>query len=181
MSEALTTQRHAGFAKLRRCASPPFEREIVEEITHAQIEDAEEILELQKLAYQSEAVIYNDWSIPPLTETFYEIREEFSKCTFLKQTASGKIIGSVRAVVNDNRCNIGRLIVHPDFQGRGIGTKLILTVEREFPNVKRFELFTGSKSDRNIHLYEKLGYKIFAKKPLSGLVELVFMEKYRHE
>ncbi len=153
----------------------------MEEITHAQIEDAEEILELQKLAYQSEAVIYNDWSIPPLTETFEGIREEFSKCTFLKQTASGKIIGSVRAVVNDNRCNIGRLIVHPDFQGSGIGTKLILTVEREFPNVKRFELFTGSKSDRNIHLYEKLGYKIFAKKPLSGLVELVFMEKYRHE
>ena len=60
----------------------------MEEITHAQIEDAEEILELQKLAYQSEAVIYNDWSIPPLTETFEEIRAEFSKYTFLKRPST---------------------------------------------------------------------------------------------
>ena len=26
---------------------------------------------------------------------------------------------------------------------------------------ERFELFTGSKSDNNIHLYQKLGYTIY--------------------
>jgi ribosomal protein S18 acetylase RimI-like enzyme len=153
----------------------------MEEITNAQIEDAEEILGLQKLAYQSEAVIYNDWSIPPLTESLEEIKEEFSKCTFFKFTAAGQIIGSVRVVVKEGCCEIGRLIVHPDFQGRGIGKKLMLTVEKDFPKSPRFELFTGSKSDRNIYLYEKLGYKVFARRPLSELVELVFMEKYRQE
>lgn len=152
----------------------------MEEITQAQIEDAEEILELQKLAYQSEAAIYNDWSIPPLTETLEEVREEFSKSTFLKLTSEGKIIGSVRISVKNDSCEIGRLIVHPDIQGKGIGKKLILKIENEFPKAKRFELFTGSKSESNIYLYEKLGYKIFARKPLSELVELVFMEKYRH-
>ena len=152
----------------------------MEEITHAQIEDAQEILELQKLAYQSEAAIYNDWSIPPLTETLAEVKEEFSKTTFLKLTADGKIIGSVRIFVKDDCCEIGRLIVHPDIQGKGIGKKLMLSVEKEFPMAQRFELFTGSKSERNIYLYEKLGYKIFARKPLSELVELVFMEKFRH-
>lgn len=150
----------------------------MEEITHAQIEDAEEILALQKLAYQSEAAIYNDWSIPPLTESLEEIREEFSKSTFLKLTASDKIIGSVRIVERDNCCDIGRLIVHPEFQDRGIGTKLMLTVEKEFPDSKRLELFTGSKSERNIYLYEKLGYNIFSRRALSENVELVFMEKY---
>ncbi len=54
-------------------------------IRHANIEDAEEILELQKLTYQSEASIYNDWSIPPLTQTLEDIKEEFSKNTFLRQ------------------------------------------------------------------------------------------------
>ena len=39
------------------------------EITTAIIEDAAAILVLQRLAYQSEAAIYDDFTIPPLTET----------------------------------------------------------------------------------------------------------------
>jgi hypothetical protein len=38
-------------------------------ITQAAAADAAEILALQKLAYQSEAAIYQDYSIPPLTQT----------------------------------------------------------------------------------------------------------------
>ena len=61
-------------------------------ILHADATDAAEILELQKLAYQSEAVIYEDWFIPPLTQTLDEIREEFYEMTFLKVCDSGKIM-----------------------------------------------------------------------------------------
>jgi ribosomal protein S18 acetylase RimI-like enzyme len=148
-------------------------------ITHANIADAEEILELQKLAYQSEGIIYNDWSIPPLNQTIEEIKKEFAKTTFLKACSSDRIIGSVRASAHNGSCKIGRLIVHPDFQGKGIATQLMLAVESEFPTVKRFELFTGSRSAGNIRLYERLGFKIFRTKQLSELVELVFMEKCR--
>ena len=42
-------------------------------IERAKIEDAKEILDLQKLAYQSEAEIYNDYTIPPLTQTLEEM------------------------------------------------------------------------------------------------------------
>ena len=38
-------------------------------VKRASFEDAKEILDLQKLAYVSEAEIYNDYSIPPLTQT----------------------------------------------------------------------------------------------------------------
>lgn len=34
-------------------------------ITQATVVDAENILALQKIAYQSEARIYNDWTLPP--------------------------------------------------------------------------------------------------------------------
>ena len=149
------------------------------EIRHANVEDAEEILELQKLAYRSEAMIYNDWSIPPLTQSIEEIRAEFAENTFLKACETDNIVGSVKVSVDKGNCEIGRLIVHPDLQGQGIGTQLMLAVEAEFPMAERFELFTGSKSARNIRMYEKLGYRIFARKPLSERVELVFMEKYR--
>ncbi len=152
----------------------------MEQIVHAVVADAAEILELQKLAYQSEAATCHNWSIPPLIQTLNEIEIEFSRTTFLKVTTFGRIIGSVRASVVDDSCEISRLIVHPYFQRRGIGTQLMVAVEGEFPNVKRFELFTGIKSENNIRFYERLGYKTSGTKHLSSRVDLVFMEKWRH-
>jgi ribosomal protein S18 acetylase RimI-like enzyme len=147
------------------------------QISRADITDVAEILALQKLAYQSEAVIYDDWSIPPLTQTLDEIRREFAGTIFLKACDSSEIIGSVRASVHDGTCKIGRLIVHPEFQHRGLGSRLMLAIEAEFPDTQRFELFTGSRSAGNIRLYERLGYKTFRTERLSMQVELVFMEK----
>jgi RimJ/RimL family protein N-acetyltransferase len=145
----------------------------------ADISDAAEILSLQRLAYQSEAVIYDDWSIPPLTQTLDEIRNEFTLKTFLKVCDSGRLIGSVRASNIDETCEIGKLIVHPEFQHKGVGTCLMTAIEAEFPSTGRFELFTGSRSEGNIRLYERLGYRIIRTDRLSPQVELVFMEKLR--
>lgn len=44
------------------------------EIFQATFEDAVEILDLQKLAYQSETQIYDDWTIPPLLQTIEKNR-----------------------------------------------------------------------------------------------------------
>jgi ribosomal protein S18 acetylase RimI-like enzyme len=148
------------------------------QILRADITDAAEILALQKLAYQSEAMIYNDWSIPPLTQTLDAIKKEFAGTTFLKACDSGSIIGSVRASIHDCTCKIGRLIVHPEFQHKGIGSRLMSAIEAEFPDTQRFELFTGTRSAYNVRLYERLGYKAFRTERLSTRVELVFMEKW---
>ena len=149
------------------------------QILRAAISDAAEILELQKVAYQKEAVLYDDWTIPPLTQTLNQIKKEFGEMIFLKVCDSGRLIGSVRASMHDGTCNIGRLIVHPDFQRKGAGARLMLEIETEFPSARRFELFTGSRSEGNIRLYERLGYRIFRTDRLSPRVELVFMEKLR--
>lgn len=149
------------------------------EIVRADITDAAEIVELQKLAYQTEAILYNDRSIPPLTQTLEEIKKEFENQLFLKACDDDRIIGSVRAYAHDSTCYIGRLFVHPEYRRKGLGTRLMNAIEAEFPSAKRCELFTGSKSESNIHLYEALGYKQFRKQALSKRVELVFLEKYR--
>ena len=146
-------------------------------ITQAVIEDAAEVLSLQKLAYQSEADIYQDYSIPPLIQTLAEIKAEFDSRLFLKVTTAGRIIGSVRAYLQDETGYIGRLIVHPDFQNRGIGTKLMQAIEQQFPLAKRYELFTGGRSEGNLYLYQKLGYKIFRRERVTERLELVFLEK----
>ena len=45
-------------------------------IGQASVKDAAEILALQKLAYRSEAEIYDDYTIPPLTQTLEEMRTD---------------------------------------------------------------------------------------------------------
>jgi GNAT superfamily N-acetyltransferase len=142
------------------------------EILQATVADAEDILTLQKLAYQREAALYDDYNIAPLTQTLAEMQKDFGKNTILKAVADGKIVGSVRAYQDQNACFIGRLMVHPDFQGRGIGAELMQRIEAIFPNVRSYQLFTGYKSAGNIRLYERLGYSKVRKEGI-----LLFMQK----
>ena len=146
-------------------------------ITQATSADAEEILALQKLAYQSEAAIYQDYTIPPLRQTLGEITAEFQTRLFLKAAAGGCIRGSVRAHLTDGTCYIGRLIVHPAYQNLGLGTQLMSKIEGYFPEAQRYELFTGHLSERNLYLYRKLGYLPIRREPVSGKLTLVFLEK----
>ncbi len=147
------------------------------EIFRASLEDAVEILSLQKLAYQSEAQIYDDWTIPPLLQTAEEIQDEFSTHVFLKAVSKHSIVGSVRARTIGTTCHISKLIVHPKWHNRKLGTHLMTKVEIMHRNASRFELFTGSHSAKNLHLYNKLGYKEFRRDLLSNKLELVYLEK----
>jgi ribosomal protein S18 acetylase RimI-like enzyme len=146
-------------------------------IEKAMVSVAEELLALQKLAYRSEAEIYNDFSIPPLIQTLESMKEDFKNQLFLKALLDGRIMGSVRAYSKEGTCYIGRLIVHPDFQGRGIGTRLMNEIEKIFRGCKRFELFTGDRSERNLRLYQKLGYRMFKTAKVTDRTNIVFLEK----
>jgi GNAT superfamily N-acetyltransferase len=116
---------------------------------------------------------------PPLTETLPEIMSEFETKVFLKAVHAARIIGSVRDTLDSGTCQIGRLIVHPDYQRKGIGTLLMGRIETAFSRAERFELFTGIKSTNNIQLYQRLGYREYREEDLSPKVRLVFMEKRR--
>ena len=146
-------------------------------IEKADKKDLNDILVLQYLAYQSEAEICNNPNIPPLTQTIEEVKAEFEKGTFLKAVdENGNIVASVRAVSENGTLFVGKLIVHPDLQGQGIGTKLLSEIERVCPS-KRYELFTSAKSERNIKLYERLGYIKYKERNLSDGLKLIYLAK----
>lgn len=147
------------------------------EITIASKEDLPQILNLQKEAYISEAKIYNDFSIQPLQQSLSEIEAEFDKSIFLKAEIQGKIVGSVRAYNEDNSCIIGKLIVDKDLQNQGLGQKLLLEIETLFPHTDEYELFTGQKSEKNLYLYQKLGYRIARHKQISDSLTIVILKK----
>ncbi|HEY4342527.1 MAG TPA: GNAT family N-acetyltransferase [Steroidobacteraceae bacterium] len=146
-------------------------------IVPAELDDASAILELQRQAYQAEALLYNDWSIPPLTQSLAQLMDEFQDSVVLKAVSGTSLLGSVRGRAADGVAHIGRLIVAPAAQRRGIGTALLRGIESAFPHVQRFELFTGSKSEGNIRLYRTHGYAISHERALSPSVTLVYMSK----
>ena len=147
-------------------------------IKKAVYEDLPGILDLQKLAYLSEAQLLNNYSIQPLTQTLQELEEEFDNHIILKlrDDSNDKIIGSVRAHEENDRVYVGKLMVHPDHQNKGFGKKLLEAIESIYEN-KTFELFTSGKSEKNIQLYKNIGYKEFRREKASGDLEMIFMEK----
>jgi hypothetical protein len=50
-------------------------------------------------------------------------------------------------------------------------------VEARFHAAARFELFTGSRSEANVRLYQRHGYAIFKAEDLSPVVTVVYLEK----
>lgn len=145
-------------------------------ISPAERADLEEILQLQYLAYQSEAALFKSRDIPPLKETLDEVIEEFEAGTVLKLVEDGKIIGSVRASEKDGTVYIGKLMVHPTRQRRGYGRHLLEEIEKCYPG-KRYELFTSTRSIDNISLYQKCGYKIYDNKVINDELEFVYLKK----
>jgi len=146
-------------------------------IKSAEYNDLEEILKLQYLAYQSEAILNNNFKIPPLLQTLEEIQNEYNNGIFLKAvTETDEIIGSVRGYCKLGTMYIGKLIVHPYEQGKGIGSKLLLSMEQQHADL-RYELFTSSMSLRNLRLYEYLGYQRFKEEQVTDELKFIYLEK----
>lgn len=145
-------------------------------IHKAEQNDLQEILQLQYLAYQSEAELFGNKDIPPLKQTLSEVIDEFNNGIILKMVIDNRIIGSVRAKEENDTVYIGKLMVHPDYRCKGYGSKLLSEIERCFPK-KRYELFTSTRSVDNIRLYQKMGYTIFNRKAVNDELVFVYMEK----
>ncbi|MGW2345234.1 GNAT family N-acetyltransferase [Streptomyces sp. NPDC001661] len=124
--------------------------------------DAEQILKLQYLCYQSEAQLYGDYSIEPLTQSLDSVRAELTRGTVLVARLGDEVVASVRGTVDaDGTAHINKLIVHPRMQRHGLGGRLLAAVETELGaagTAKRFQLFTGHRSDHNLRLYRQHGY-----------------------
>lgn len=133
-------------------------------IQKAVISDLPDILELQKIAFRPIANLFGDNEIQPMVQTYDELLQEFNYGIILKYVQDRQIVGSVRAYVDDdNVCHIGKLIVHPAYQSKGIGKALMIEIEKKFITCSKYQLFTGEITPNTLYLYTKLGYKEIAR------------------
>ncbi|MFJ9948952.1 GNAT family N-acetyltransferase [Kitasatospora sp. NPDC091207] len=151
-------------------------------ISVADAEDAEQILKLQYLGYQSEAELYGDWNLEPLTQTLESLRDELTEQYVLVARLGDEVVGTVRGRIDpDGIGRIGRLVVHPRMQGHGLGGRLLEALERRLVADGRpvtvYRLFTGHRSLGNLRLYTRQGYRQTAVEHVDGGPSLVHLEK----
>lgn len=150
-------------------------------ISTATEQDVEQILKLQYLCYQSEAQLYGDYGIEPLTQSLQDLRTELASGRVLVARLGDEVVGSVRGVVDDDgTALINKLIVHPRLQRHGLGARLLGSLESELARqqgARRFRLFTGHRSDGNIRLYRRCGYVPSNTERVSPRLSVVTLEK----
>ncbi len=123
---------------------------------------AGELLTLRRAAFVSEAQLYDDPHIPPLTQTLDELVEDLGdeNVITLGAWAGHRLVGSIRVLLEGKKATLGRLAVAPDLQGMGIGTELLLAVVPHLSEgIEEVWVFTGRDSVQNLALYAKHGYE----------------------
>ena len=126
--------------------------------------DVPELLTLSRACWVTEALANDTLDIPPLVETLEETAAGIAEWTTWTLRAGGRLVGSVRGRVapdDDSLWQIGRLMVAPDLQGRGLGRALLAFAEAQAPpGTAAYWLNTGARSDRNLRIYRKAGYRV---------------------
>ncbi len=135
------------------------------EIVEARASDAPELLVLQRACWVQEALSNDHLGIPALHESLTDVQEWLESWQVWVVRSGPRLIGAVRAqfIAQEDAWDIGRIMVAPDLQGRGLGRALLRHAESRAPgSVRRFKLFTGTGSEDNLRMYKKAGYQPLA-------------------
>ena len=131
------------------------------EVRLVQPGDAGELFTLQRACWVQEQQDNPGVEIPALHETLEDLRGWIARDTVLVARSAGRLVGAVRADLHERTWEIGRLMVAPDLQGRGLGRVLLQRVEAAAPpEATAYALVTGAGSLRNQKLYKKAGYRL---------------------
>jgi tRNA (guanine37-N1)-methyltransferase len=132
--------------------------------------DAEELLVLQRCCWVPEGRANQAFDIPPLVEQLDDVRASIREWNTWVVRVDGRLVASMRGRLDaDGAWEIGRLMVAPDLQGRGIGRWLLEIAEAAAPaEADRVWLVTGDHSTRNQRFYRRAGYRAQPTSPIPG-------------
>ncbi|CAM3298512.1 tRNA (guanosine(37)-N1)-methyltransferase TrmD [Nocardioides dubius] len=122
--------------------------------------DAAELLVLQRACWLQEALVNDRLDIPALHESLDDVVSWLGEWRTWVARLDGRLVAAVRARLDDDVWDIGRIMVAADLQGRGLGRRLLEFAESAAPaEARTLRLFTGASSERNLRLYRKAGYR----------------------
>jgi tRNA (guanine37-N1)-methyltransferase len=143
--------------------------------------DAAELLTLQRACWVQEALANDTLAIAPLHETLSDVEASIGSWDTYVVRSAGRLVGSVRGRLDGDQWDIGRIMVAPDLQGRGLGRTLLEHIQEvAAPQASSYRLFTGAGSARNIRLYQKAGFRLRpGQAPEPGVVVLTKRRDFR--
>lgn len=138
---------------------------------------AERILTIQQTAYRIEAEWTGIPEIPPLLDT----QEWLIKSgeTFYGCYVETMLAGFVSFELKDDRIEICRLGVQPDYFRRGIASALLTCVEAAYPDVPRLVVSTLAANQPARRLYEQCGFTLFNEAEVEPGLMMAYYEKWR--
>ncbi|MBL4937617.1 GNAT family N-acetyltransferase [Clostridium sp. YIM B02515] len=128
------------------------------------IEDAERIVEVKRLAYTDEDIRFGGGRGEKLkyVGNIDFINWCMNRFHLYKIMLDGTIIGTFWLDhETDERLNYFELqdfCIAPEYHNRGYGAQALELMEKLHPDIKIWSLSTSTFSVRNQHLYEKMGY-----------------------
>ncbi len=147
-------------------------------IREAHCGDAPAIADLVLRAFSSQCELYNDWTLPPMSETAETVRRALREGIVLVAEIEDMVVGSIRGRLReDDVVEIARLVVEPALQGGGLGRALAVDLESRYPTALMFEIFTGQRSAGPLHLYESLGFERVREVSVHEGLSLVYLHK----
>jgi GNAT superfamily N-acetyltransferase len=149
------------------------------ELVRLSASDVGEMLTLQRAAYVTEAQAHQDIALPPLVQSLDELAVELRdpRVLALGLREGARLVAAIRVRVEGKVAELCRLVVAPDRQGRGLGSRLLRHAEQEVAErVQLLRLFTGEYSFANQRLYQRHGY-VEDHRTVAGDYQLVHMTK----
>lgn len=144
------------------------------EVRTATPSDAGELLTLQLACWVREAQANETLDIPPLREDLAAVQAWLGTWTTFVVRSGSRLVAAVRGRLEGDTWEVGRLMVAPDLRGRGLGRWLLGHVESAAPAVaRRVSLVTGARSEANLRMCKKAGYRFDRVQPDdTGVVRL---------
>ncbi|MEW4372469.1 GNAT family N-acetyltransferase [Paenibacillus kandeliae] len=140
-----------------------------------------QIWSLQHIAYRIEAEMIGAKELPPLMDTVESLRT----CgeTFYGEVDEDGEIHGVVAVLREKpgTLTITRMMVHPNYGRRGIGSQLLNHVFAQHPQVPLYIVSTGTLNEPAVRLYRKAGFEPIEAFQVAPGVELTTFHRHNPE
>lgn len=108
----------------------------------------------------------------PIYEKYYDetspYKESFAKFVLRTTKSSFQMywivdnstkVGQIWIATKNDTAKLARLFVLPKYQNKGYATKAIIDIEKLYSYYNHWQLDTIKEEKKNVHLYQKLGYK----------------------